>query len=111
MTRWLNFKLILLMFLTGGCAYTPPSNYARRVVETPDFNLMSWHKLEQPVAELTFYIEGDGHAFNANGFASKDPTPGQTTISVSVLTTVLSGVTISRWKVFLALWACAASAT
>lgn len=80
MTRWLNFKLILLMFLTGGCAYTPPSNYARRVVETPEFNLMSWQKLEQPGAEITFYIEGDGHAFNANGFASKDPTPGQTTM-------------------------------
>lgn len=80
MTRWLNSELILLMLLMGGCVYTPPSNYTRRVIETPKFNLMSWQKLEQPGAEITFYLEGDGYAFNANGFASKDPTPRQATM-------------------------------
>lgn len=80
MKLWQNCKLLLILGLLGGCvSYTPPSNYAYKEIITPEFNLASWQKLQEQNAPITFYIEGDGHAFNSSGKISQDPTPRQTT--------------------------------
>lgn len=81
MTLWQNFKKTAIVFLTGGCVtYTPPSNYVYQEISAPPFILASWQKIGALGAPLTIYIEGDGNSFNAQGQATKDPTPRQTTL-------------------------------
>lgn len=76
----LNFSICFVFLFLGGCAYTPPSSYSKKIIETNEFDLVSWQKLDRKGEEITFYIEGDGHAFNANGYASQDPTPREYTL-------------------------------
>ena len=42
------------------------------------YTLFSTYRIEQPGAPLKVYIEGDGHAFDAHGMPTNDPTPTNT---------------------------------
>lgn len=74
-----SYRILWLCFLfalTAACSsVTVPDNYQYRIVQTRNFEIASWQKLESPARPIKFYIEGDGYAFNAHGLPSRDPTP------------------------------------
>lgn len=65
----------LCIALCGCNNVTVPEAFVYREIRTRDFDLASWQKIEQPEGTYKFYIEGDGHAFYANGKATDNPTP------------------------------------
>lgn len=69
--------LILLSLCLSACAapLQIPPTFKPAVIETEDFDFAVWEKNEQPNAPYKIYIEGDGHAFNAFGDPTSDPTP------------------------------------
>lgn len=74
-----NITLIICSLFLSACATMQmPSSYTYREVKTPSFTLATWVKDTNPEAPVHFYIEGDGRAFTASGFPSKDPTPNST---------------------------------
>lgn len=64
-----------LLFLSACAGITPPTDFVYREIETRNFTIASWQKIEQPDGIYKFYIEGDGYAFNTAGKPSADPTP------------------------------------
>ncbi|MDY4842099.1 MAG: alpha/beta hydrolase [Alphaproteobacteria bacterium] len=70
----------LILSLIGCSSVNIPVSYHYRIVQTRDFELASWQKLTDANAPVKFYIEGDGHAFNAHGQPSLDPTPRGTLV-------------------------------
>ena len=70
----------LILPLIGCSSVNIPDSYHYRIVQTRDFELASWQKLTDADAPVKFYIEGDGHAFNAHGQPSLDPTPRGTLV-------------------------------
>ena len=69
-------KLFAILFLLSGCnSIAIPPAYVYKEILTRDFTLASWQKTTNPAAPYKIYIEGDGHAFNAHGRATQDPTP------------------------------------
>ncbi len=67
----------LILLLAVGCA-TPlqiPPEFTEKVIETSDFDFVIRQKVPQPNFPYKIYIEGDGHAFNAYGEPTFDPTP------------------------------------
>ncbi|MDD7312777.1 MAG: alpha/beta hydrolase, partial [bacterium] len=42
--------------------------------------MASWQKITHPTAPYKIYIEGDGHAFNAHGQPTGNPTPKGTLV-------------------------------
>ena len=71
-------KLIasFLLVLTA-CAtrMEAPADFRYKEIETTSYLLASWQKMTNPNAPVRIYIEGDGHAFNADGTISSNPTP------------------------------------
>lgn len=67
--------LITLLFLAGCSTITAPADFVYKEIPTRDFTLASWQKITEPSGAYKIYIEGDGHAFNAHGRATQDPTP------------------------------------
>ena len=74
-------KLFAILFLLSGCSsIAVPPAYVYKEIPTRDFTLASWQKVTNPAAPYKIYIEGDGHAFNAHGRATQDPTPRGTLV-------------------------------
>jgi len=73
-----NIILFLTIFL-GACASTStvqmPRWYQYREIQTPKFTLAAWVKETSKQDPFHIYIEGDGRAYDSNGFLTKDPTP------------------------------------
>ena len=68
--------LFFLLFLIGGCvSFEMPSEFAYHETKTGGFEIISWQKINRPQQTYKIYIEGDGHAFNAKGHPTNDPTP------------------------------------
>ena len=67
--------LATLLFLTGCSTIKVPADFVYKEIETREFTLAGWQKVTNPAAPYKIYIEGDGHAFNAHGRATQDPTP------------------------------------
>lgn len=67
--------LLLFILLTGCSAPSVPPEYIYKEIGTQNFTLASWQKTGDSTAAYKIYIEGDGHAFNAHGRPSQDPTP------------------------------------
>lgn len=72
--------LAILLFLAGCTAITMPDDYVYKEIQTSNFTLASWQKISEPSGVYKIYIEGDGHAFNAHGRPTRDPTPRGTLV-------------------------------
>lgn len=70
------FKLMAVILILSGCtAIKAPADFKQVEITTRNFNLAVWQKITDPDGVYKIYIEGDGHAFNARGRATNDPTP------------------------------------
>ena len=63
--------------MLSGCQTTVaiPDNFTYREVATPHFNIAAYTKISDATTPYHIYIEGDGHAFYADGRVSSNPTP------------------------------------
>jgi len=79
-------KQIILVILSvvgliGGCtSIEVPNEYSYQIIQTKYFDIASWQKISSPNSVYKIYIEGDGHAFNARGLPTSDPTPKGTLV-------------------------------
>lgn len=69
------FWLFNLTLFCGCTTIQPPPEFIYIETPTDDFTIASWQKITSPQATYKIYIEGDGHAFNAHGTPTSDPTP------------------------------------
>jgi len=70
------YKLLFLILLLSGCTtFQMPDNFRYRTIEVQGFDISVWEKQAYPQNIYHIYIEGDGHAFNAHGQPTSDPTP------------------------------------
>ena len=76
----MRYLLIYLLFLSGCVSVGIPPEYRRIDMKTQSFTIATWQKITNPSAPYRVYIEGDGHAFNAHGHPSQDPTPKGTLV-------------------------------
>ena len=72
--------IILSLFLSGCSSITAPDSFVYKEIQTKTFKLASWQKITHPTAPYKIYIEGDGHAFNAHGQPTRNPTPKGTLV-------------------------------
>lgn len=71
-------KIFLLLFLSAcaGAGWKVPDDFAYVPIKSGEYEIASWQKLNNPKNNhVHIYIEGDGHAFNAYGQPTRDPTP------------------------------------
>lgn len=74
-------KTLVLLFVLCGCTtINAPTDFAYRPIATNHFEMASWQKISDPTVPYRIYIEGDGHAFNAYGRPTNDPTPQGTLV-------------------------------
>ena len=81
--RWFATSLFCVaVAMISGCATAPvpPPGFVERTLRTDVFPILVWEKLSDSNAYIRAYIEGDGHAFNAFGRPSSDPTPKDTLV-------------------------------
>ena len=72
-------KRVLLCFLLVACAgvnWVVPDGFQYVPIKTDSYEIATWQKIDNPKNNLIhIYIEGDGHAFDAYGQPTSDPTP------------------------------------
>ena len=67
---------ILLTFCSCSTLKTkPPEDFLYKEIKTDDYVLASWQKIKDKDSLIKIYIEGDGNAYNSNGYPTTDPTP------------------------------------
>ena len=72
----MTYRFLIFLLFMGGCSSLKiPENYHYKEIPTSEFTIASWQKITSPQAPYKIYIEGDGHAFNARGQITNDPTP------------------------------------
>ena len=75
----MNRIFLTLFVLLCACSTVNPLKEMRfQPISTMDYTIASWYKITMPGKPLKVYIEGDGYAFNNNGFPTQDPTPKST---------------------------------
>ena len=74
---WRIFGLSLLLC---GCMSTwvAPVEFIQQSITAPDFEIFTYQKTASNTQPIHIYIEGDGHAFDARGIPTHDPTPHNT---------------------------------
>lgn len=80
----MRYGIVFMACVLSACAEggkSEPSDgasaFVYREIQTKGFKLASWQKLADGNRPVKIYIEGDGRAFDANGFPTLDPTPGK----------------------------------
>lgn len=75
-------KFLFILLLLAGCAgaWTPPDNFTRQDIQANDYKIATFQKITSRNNIIHIYIEGDGHAFNAHGAPTSDPTPRGTLV-------------------------------
>ena len=75
-------RFIFISLLLVGCsgAWVPPDDFVRRDILAGDYEIATYQKITDKTAPVHIYIEGDGHAFDAHGNATGDPTPRGTLV-------------------------------
>ena len=76
-------RVVLFAFLLCSCAATawrPADDFAFVPVTAGKFDIATYQKNTDPRAPVHIYIEGDGHAFDAYGAPTADPTPRSTLV-------------------------------
>ncbi len=69
---------ILCVLLAGcGSAFRAPSEFTYAPMRAGAYQIATWQKITNtdPSVPIYVFVEGDGHAFRANGRPSSDPTP------------------------------------
>ncbi len=76
---WYNctMRAIFLFFLLCSCGATwhPSADFDLVPVKAGKFDIATYQKITDSRAPVHIYIEGDGHAFDAYGMPTDDPTP------------------------------------
>lgn len=67
--------VVLLLFLAGCASFNMPEVFEYQIYHENGFDISVWKKITAPQGVYHIYIEGDGHAFNAQGMPTNDPTP------------------------------------
>ena len=77
-----SMRAIVLAFLLCSCtvACRPVEDFAFVPVHAGKFDIATYQKNTDPHAPVHIYIEGDGHAFDAYGAPTGDPTPRGTMV-------------------------------
>ena len=75
-------RSIVFAFLLCSCAMTwrPDEDFDFVPVSAGKFEIATYQKIKDPYAPVHIYIEGDGHAFDAYGAPTDDPTPRSTLV-------------------------------
>lgn len=79
----IRMALFFLILCLGACAGTRgkmPSEFQFRPIETENFIIAAWSRISDDQSPIHIYIEGDGHAFDATGHPTRDPTPHGTRV-------------------------------
>ena len=64
------------LFVLAGCVDAPiRPPISLKSMQAQDYTLATWYHIEEAGKPIRIYIEGDGHAFNANHSPTSDPTP------------------------------------
>ncbi|MBR1380119.1 MAG: hypothetical protein IJ560_00825 [Alphaproteobacteria bacterium] len=73
----LRFLLFYVLILFTGCTnvYKMSPEFVPRVIETEHFQIATWQRVGDATSSVHVYIEGDGHAFDAYGRPTSNPTP------------------------------------
>ncbi|MBQ8255827.1 MAG: hypothetical protein IJY99_02580 [Alphaproteobacteria bacterium] len=73
----MRFRDIFYIFFLSACASTwhAPSDFVYLPIKSGDFDIVTYQRLSDSVSPIHIYIEGDGHAFDKNGFPTTNPTP------------------------------------
>ena len=71
-----KLRLFFVLFL-GGCTanWVVPPCFIQQDIKTDSFILRTYQKDTSPNSAVHIYIEGDGHAFDAAGLPTNNPTP------------------------------------
>ena len=56
-------------------AWTPRDDFVYAVVLAGEYEIATYQKISEIGAPVHIYVEGDGHAFNARGVPTDNPTP------------------------------------
>lgn len=71
-----KFFLVLLLAGCTGQGWHAPDDFIFVPIKSGDYEIATWQKINNPKNNnIHIYIEGDGHAFNARGQPTSDPTP------------------------------------
>ncbi len=72
-----KFVFILFSLVLCGCAghYDMPNDFEYKPITTQNHTIATWQKISDKKQPIHIYIEGDGHAFYANGLPTNNPTP------------------------------------
>ena len=72
-----KFLFVLFCVVFCGCAhqFVMPENYEYKIEKNTQHTLATWQKISNTNQPIHIYVEGDGHAFYANGRPTADPTP------------------------------------
>lgn len=71
-----KFLLVLLLVGCAGQGWHAPDDFIFVPIKSGDYEIATWQKINDPKNNnIHIYIEGDGHAFNASGQPTSDPTP------------------------------------
>lgn len=70
---------VFVGLLLCGCAgnnWTPPTDFVFNPIRAGEYEIATWQKIKNPNdSRIHIYIEGDGHAFDAYGRPTDNPTP------------------------------------
>ena len=74
------WRILGLSLLLWGCMATwiAPVDFVQQNIQTSDFEIFTYQKITSDAQPIHIYIEGDGHAFDARGIPTHDPTPHNT---------------------------------
>ena len=74
------WRILGLSLLLWGCMATwiAPVDFVQQNIKTSDFEIFTYQKITSDTQPIHIYIEGDGHAFDARGIPTHDPTPHNT---------------------------------
>lgn len=76
--------IVFFILLATGCVanrtttaqdIAKQGHLSEQIIETPEFNFLTWQRINAPSQPLTIYIEGDGLAWISRYQPSADPTP------------------------------------
>ena len=78
MKKLLIFFIFLLFCSCSTIKTKAPSDFVYKEIQTDDYVLASWQKINDENSLVKIYIEGDGHAYTSKGYPTTDPTPRST---------------------------------
>lgn len=74
---------VFVVLLVSGCVgvpVVPPDGFSAVTVPGEEYTIFTWQRLTDNKSPVHIYIEGDGHAFDAYGIPTNNPTPRDGTL-------------------------------